>query len=137
MKSGFSFIEVMLALAITTVAITTVSHLQFRALERVQRNSELINKVISIKRRLSSFLYDKKKCNQLENMKPFITKDEETDFKMVTSLAEIDKKSSLTELKNLLFIIKTEGSWKHAHEIRGEKIISFIAQTPKKEDQTS
>ncbi|MFA6527469.1 MAG: prepilin-type N-terminal cleavage/methylation domain-containing protein [Candidatus Babeliales bacterium] len=134
MKHGFSFIEVMLAMLILTVTVTSISQLQFRSLTRVQRNDNLIEKIGLIKQRLLAFVLDDKKRKQLESMRPHITKDEETGIKITTQLIEINKKSNLAPLKDLISIIQTEAAWSYEGSPRQEKMISFVLQPPKKEE---
>lgn len=134
MKHGFTFVEVMLAMLILTVAVTAISGIQFRALTRVQRNDNTIEKIFLIKQRLFSFLLDQKKGKQLETMRPHITKDEDTGLKLTTQLVEINKKSSLAPLKEHIYMIQTEAAWIYDTFPRQETMISFVARPPKKEE---
>lgn len=134
MKHGFTFIEVMIAMLILTVTVTTLSNLQFRALARIQRNDNALEKRILIKHRLLSFVLDDKKSKQLENMHPQTTKNDEAGIKLTTQLVEINKKSSLAPLKDLVYAIQSDGQWDYQGNQCKEKMISFMVRPPKKEE---
>lgn len=126
---GFTLIEVILAMGVLTTTIFIISGLMLRSFLRVQENRDDIEKVFLIKRELYANYFKppregKKNIQKLETPAVIIK----------STLGEINKKSSLYDLKDTLRIIRSDALWKTDRGVREATMISFVFQ-PKKEEQ--
>jgi hypothetical protein len=128
-SQGFTLIEVILAMGVLTTTIFIISGLMLRSFLRVQENRDDIEKVFLIKRELYTHYFkppkkDKKVVQKIEN--PAVT--------IASRLVEINKKSSLKDLKDSLKIVRSDAIWKTDKFFREASMVSFVFQ-PKKEEQ--
>jgi hypothetical protein len=126
---GFTLIEVILAMGVLTTTIFIISGLMLRSFLRVESNRDDIEKVFLIKRELYAHYFKPPKDN-----KKIVKKIEEQAVTITSQLGEINKKSSLHELKDNLKIVRSDAIWKTDKFFREASMVSFVFQ-PKKEEQ--
>jgi prepilin-type N-terminal cleavage/methylation domain-containing protein len=105
-SSGFTLIEVLIALGILVSSVFVLSNLQIRLLFRVLKDRERIEKTFLIKNDLyKAFL------KPPDQGKPMVTKYEHDALSITSERLEIAKNSALIEPKDQLSILKTYGNW--------------------------
>lgn len=106
--SGFTLIEVMIAMAILTGSIYVLSDLHIRSMFKMMREREQLLKFFVIKNSLVGQLPLIKKKFKAEKRV-----SEDTSMTILIDIIEPDKKSLLNDIlgKKLVFI-KSTGSWK-------------------------
>jgi prepilin-type N-terminal cleavage/methylation domain-containing protein len=126
---GFTLIEVILAMGVLTTTIFIITGLMLRSFLRVQENRDDIEKVFLIKRELYAHYFKPPKDD-----KKIVKKIEEPIVTITSQRYEINKKSSLHELKDSLKIVRSDAIWKVDAFFREASMVSFVFQ-PKKEEQ--
>lgn len=97
-----------------------IATLEFRALSRVLRDRDEIEKIFLIKKELyASFL------KLPEKLKTIITKHENPEISITTQFGQIHPKSSLARLKERLQPINTQGVWKRGKDQYDATMIAF------------
>ncbi len=128
-SQGFTLIEVILAMGVLTATVFIISGLMLRSFLRVQENRDDIEKVFLIKRELYANYFNPPKDN-----KKNVQKIEEPAITITSKLDDINKKSSLSDLRKTLKIVRSDAIWKMNNNVRESAMVSFIFQ-PKKEEQ--
>jgi len=128
-QSGFTIIEVLLAMFILTSSVFVLSQLNMRSLFRVVRDRDEIEKIFLIKKDFNKFIFklDQKKWPTLA--KPQVHKLENPEITISSYVRDIDKKSSLKKFKDQIYIAQSEGTWKSKERddtVYNAKIVSFV-----------
>ncbi len=125
---AFTLIEVLLAMTILTSCLFIIANLQTRALNKVLRERDHIERTFLIKH--DAYLAfvsppedERKKVNRLE--KPEMT--------LTTQTVDIKQKSALKDVKDYVKMLKTEAAWKKDRMLYEEEIVSFVFKKVKKE----
>jgi hypothetical protein len=127
-QSGFTLIEVLLAMFILISGVYVLSDLQIRSFFRVLSDREEVERIFLVKKDFYTvFIKGQAKIKKL------VTKLEEPDIKIVTEAVEISGKSSFKSLKKKLQLVQTEGTWKSGPSNRSLKIVGFVLKPEEKE----
>ncbi len=139
--SGFTLIEVLLALFIMTAALYVLSDAQIRSVRRVMWNRDEVDRIFLIKKAwLQAFLNPNKK----DESKPIIKDLKNPDVKIKTTqtkptrslLNKTQKDGEAKNIKDPLQMVTSEGEWQSG--VFKEKItfVGFIYKKPEeKEDK--
>jgi len=128
-RSAFTLLEVMFALLILASAMTIIFSTQFKALMRVWKGREDIDRIFLLKKNFyESYLQiplDKKFFAKIKQraIADFIQAPEVTISSNVT---QISKKSELKEFRDSLKMLQTEGDWKSGVDTRQLRLVGFI-----------
>jgi len=127
MKSnhGFTFVEVLLALAILAGSAVILSDLQIRSYFRVSKYHGEIERVFLIKKALYKML-----LSPIKQEKSIKKKYEVPNLEIISNRKDINKKSSLKAFRKDIDIIWSEGSWKQDDRKQSSKMISFALKIP-------
>lgn len=124
-NSGFTLIEVMLAMGVLTTSLFVISEIMIRSLSKIQENQDNLEKIFLIKRELYlNFLKPK-----IED-KRIVSKIENPAMTLVTTLEAIKPKSELKEYKDSLKFMQTNAIWK-LNQKQKECLMASIVFKPK------
>jgi len=132
-NSGFTLVEVLLAMGILTLAVTTISDLQFRSLFRVLQDREDIERIFLVKREVYKNFWSENLA-QRDSIKKEIQTLENPELKLTTEILDINPKSSLKAFKDKIKIINTSGEWKSSGKNKKITMVGLVFR-PKKEEQ--
>ncbi len=126
---AFTLIEVLLAMTILTSCVFIIANLQTRALTKVLRERDEIERTFLLKRDIyEGFITPpedgKKMVNRLEN--PEVT--------LTTQTIDIQTKSALKDLKDFVKILKTEAAWKKDSIYHDVSMMSVVFKPTKKDE---
>lgn len=129
-NAAFTLMEVLLAMTILTSCIFIIANLQSRALNKVLRERDEIERTFLLKRDAYAGLVaspegEKKVVNRLDN--PSVT--------LTTQTMDVQKKSELAELKDSIKMLKTEAAWKNDSGFHEMAMVSVIFKPAKKEQE--
>ncbi len=129
-KAAFTLVEVLLAMTILTSCVFIIANLQSRALNKVLRERDEIERTFLLKRDLyAGFITPpeagKKIVNRLEN--PNVT--------LTTQAVDIQPKSGLKEFKNVIQMLKTEAAWKKDNVYHEIPMMSIVVKPAEKEQE--
>lgn len=132
-SSGFTLIEVLIALGILVSSVFVLSNLQIRLLFRVLKDREQIEKTFLIKNDLyKAFL------KPPAQGKPMVTKYQQDALSITSERLEIAKNSALLEPKDQLSILKTYGNWVgDAGQKRSLEMITILVKKIEKNKKKS
>ena len=120
-NTGFTLIEVLLALAVLATSMVVLSNLQMKSVFRVWQSREEVDRVFLVKQRLYNlFMYPKK----LEREKK--EELEEPAVKIETRTFAINRKSSLYPLRDKLMGIGATGTWDNQGRQERIAMVSFV-----------
>jgi len=134
-KRAFTLLEVLLALSILTSSVFVLSQLHMRALFRVIRDRNEIEKIFLVKKDLYKLFFKADKKAWPKEEKPQINKLENPEMVITSYVRDIDAKSSLKKFKDKIFIAQSEGEWKSGHLEQRAKIVSFVLKPPKEKEK--
>lgn len=129
-RSAFTLIEVLLALFILATAATILSNLQGRAIFRVFKSRDDIEKLFFIKKDLYTLL-----GNEPEDQKKRVNKLEELEMTIRSELVDLHAKSSLKAFRDKIKIAQAEGVWIQGAGEPQVKMITFAFVPPKDKDK--
>ena len=129
-QSGFTIVEVLLAMFILISAIYVLSGLQIRSILRVLRDRDKIDRVFFVKKELYKELYATEK-----QKKPITTQIEDPEIKIVTESVSIAKKSGLEDVSEYIQVLRTKGQWKKNGRDNEILMISFIPVPQENEEK--
>ena len=120
-SSGFTLLEVILALFILVSAVSILTSLHLRLVNRLQISSEKINRIFLIQKNLFNFYlkYPSKDKPSVENI-------ENPDIKITTQLVDINRKSNLNDFRDFVRIVESGGEWKYGPDIINLKATTFV-----------
>lgn len=127
--SGFTFIEVMIAITVFALLATTLLSLQGNLLKRAIRNFSSWHAVITLK----NSLYEGKQ-NQWFRDNNFHTQ-EKLPYTTTYQIRAISEKSALKHIKNLRAVQAT-ATWKTFGFDRREQFVSYICVPDVSEEKT-
>lgn len=120
-KSGFTLIEVLLALAILAASSYLLSGLQIRGLLKLRNSRELVERIYLLKKQLYLFL-----INPPTNEKPIKIESELPAIKIVAVRKQISKKSAFAGISPSLYFIDATGTWKGWGVEQKESMMSLV-----------
>ena len=120
-KLAFTLLEVLLALLILVSSVTIFSSLQVKSIMRMWLGREYIDRVFLIEKDFYDVFF-----NPPKKEKSIINLIEKPDVKITSQILPIDKKSELSEFKDFIEMIKSEGEWKSSSGDHKLTMISFI-----------
>ncbi len=120
-SSGFTLLEVVLALFILVSAVSILTSLHLRLVNRLQISSEKINRIFLVQKNLFNFY-----LKYPSKDKPSVEKIENPDIKITTQLVDIDRKSALNDFKDFVKIAESEGEWKSGPDSINSKMTTFV-----------
>ena len=129
---GFTLLEVLLALMVLVSAVYIISNLQSRALFKVLRERNDIEKTFRIKKELYFCL-----TNPPKEEKKIVNKIESEEAIFTSQLFNISSKSKLVDMKKMIKIIKTDASWKHNNATHEASMVSFVYKPSKDQEKKS
>lgn len=127
-NSAFTLIEVMLAMGVLTVSVFFISEIMFKALTRLQDNQDNIEKIFILKRELYLNFIKRPLIT-----KKVVTKIEDPAVTFVTDIEDINKKSGLSDYKDILKVIHTNAVWKRENHLKESNMLSFVFKPKEKE----
>lgn len=120
-SSGFTLLEVVLALFILVSAVSILTSLHLRLVNRLQISSEKINRIFLVQKNLFNFY-----LKYPSKDKPSVEKIENPDIKITTQLVDIDRKSALNDFKDFVKIAESEGEWKSGPDSINSKMTTLV-----------
>ena len=128
--NAFTLIEVLLAMTIFTSCVFIIANLQSRALNKVLLERDLVERIFLLKRDACAAFTappenEKKKVNHLEN----------PDVTFTTDVLAIQSKSTLKDLKDILYLLKAEAAWKKDAVYHEYAMISIVGKPIKQEQE--
>jgi type II secretory pathway pseudopilin PulG len=127
---GFTFVEILLALTILAGSMYIFSGIQFRAVNKVRKSVNEVERVFFIKKELYKLFLD------TNNKKPKKITIAQPEIVIETSRRKIDpKKSALKDFEKEIDIIVATGNWKDGPDQRSMSMISFIEKPKPKKKQ--
>ncbi len=135
-RKAFTLFEVIIALFILVAAVSIISSMQFKAVMRIWQGREEIDRVFFIKKDLLDiFLKIPEKQKEIARLKdkPSVTTLEDPQLKITSQLLDIDKKSDLKKIVDLIDVVKTVGEWKSGLAVREIPMISFMLKPEEKD----
>ena len=127
-KSAFTFVEVLIALLVLAVSMYFYADLQTRAIRKVQKSANTIERIFHIKKYLYQLYLSPPTGN-----KPLKVVMEDPEIIITANKQEINKrKSSLATFTNEIDIIWSKGEWLKGPLEQTVKMISFV---PKQQEE--
>lgn len=122
-RSGFTLVEVLIALFIISTAIFALSELQVRSVLRVWDAREEIDRLYYIKKYLYRGTLDEKQTTR--RVRDF----EDPAMRLVVEAEDISKRSSLAPYAKDLRLLKSSGIWERGTKERSLDMVAIIPRT--------
>jgi len=129
---AFTLLEVLLALMVLVSAVYIISNLQSRALFKVLRERNDIEKTFRIKKELYFCL-----TTPLEENKKIVNKIENEEATFTSQLVNIASKSKLADMKKMIKIIRTDAKWNYNNATHEASMVSFVYKPSKEQEKVS
>ncbi|MBD3231305.1 prepilin-type N-terminal cleavage/methylation domain-containing protein [Candidatus Dependentiae bacterium] len=129
-KSGFTLLEVILSLFILVSAVSILTSLHLKFVNRLQNSSDKLNRIFLVEKILLDFY-----LKQPVKDKPWIENIENPNVKITTQLSEINKKSSLIDFKDFIHIVESVGEWQNGPDNFNLEMLTFVL-IPEKENKS-
>lgn len=129
---GFTLLEVLLALMVLVSAVYIISNLQSRALFKVLRERNDIEKTFRIKKELYFYL-----TTPFKEEKKIVNKIESEEATFTSQFFNVSSKSKLSDMKKMIKIIKTDANWKHNNATHEASMVSFVYKPSKEQEKKS
>lgn len=131
-SSGFSFVEVALAVLVLGIMLTAALALQNSSFTSILKYSEKFTRVVLLKELLFDAAVARAQNKPYEHQEKKVTEPIETTLKY--SIAPVHKNSSLKNFSTIL-VEKAEASWAGITQKNKETMISFIYKPEKNEKE--
>jgi Tfp pilus assembly protein PilV len=129
-KTAFTLIEVLLALFTLATAATILANLQGRAIFRVIKSRDEIEKIFFIKKDLYALTYNVKK-----DQKKIVNKLENPEMTITSELVDIQPKSTLKNFRDKIKIAQTDALWIQQGGERQVKMLTFVFIPPEDKEE--
>ena len=105
-KPGFTLVEVLLVLGLLALSLGLIARMQVRSLDRIEQDTDLLQKVYLLKRSLLEAL----RVPKIDKLQ-LVKKEYSDEFKTRTSLHEVGKKSKVRGFSKSMRMLTTEATW--------------------------
>ena len=129
-RNAFTMFEIILSLFVLSSSVYVLTSLQMRALFRVLKDRDEVEKVFLMKRRLYEVFY-----KPVEEIKPSKEKLEEVGIILNRNFIEIGPKSALREYKKILQLVYVQAEWHRDAIKRDERMVAIIGKPVQQEKE--
>jgi hypothetical protein len=123
---GFSFIEVILAIAMLGAVVTPVLMVQYNVLGFLTRSSDKIRSIFLVDALYSWAVLEEKKGESIKKLEKNYT---DPTLKTSYEVGELPEKSPLKNMKHLL-VARVNGTWQRGGGTQSQQEISFLFNPP-------
>ncbi len=126
---GFSFIEIVLTIALIGAITAPVFMVQYNVLGLLTRSSDRVRRIFLTDTLYNQAVLQEKKVDQDIKALSFEKKYEDPALSLRYEVTEVSEKSPLKKLKNL-YAVKSKGTWQRAGGVEVQEELSFIFRPP-------
>ncbi len=129
-KPAFTFFEVIMAMGIVTLALTSVVGIQLRTMNRVHRDTARFSKTLLLKSKLYGLLLDQSVSKKRLNKKETIDGD-----KFQVQAKQLPKKSPLQALDYKLLMLTAKAEWKVDSSTDEATLVTFLYKPRERKEE--
>ncbi len=129
-RNAFTMFEIILSLFVLSSSVYVLTSLQMRALFRVLKDRDEVEKVFLMKRRLYEVFY-----KPIEEIKSSKEKLEDAEVVLNRNFIEISPKSELRDYKKILQLVYVQAEWQRDAIKRDERMVAIIGKPTQQEKE--